>query len=80
MVYEQSKKLEKAIECYKAAIKIDPKEIKAYLSLSTLYKQEHKYDEAIKVYQQGLINNPSNHFILSNLGNLFYLSINTKML
>ena len=73
LVYEQSKKLEKAIECYKAAIKIDSKEIKAYLSLATLYKQDQKYDEAIKVYQQGLINNPSNHFILSNLGNLFYL-------
>ena len=73
LVYEQSKKLDKAIECYKAAIKIDPSEIKAYLSLATLYKQELQYEEAIKVYQQGLINNPSNHFILSNLGNLFHL-------
>ena len=73
LVYEQSKKTDKAIECYKAAIKIDPSEIKAYLSLATLYKQELQYEEAIKVYQQGLINNPSNHFILSNLGNLFHL-------
>ena len=73
LVYEQDKKNEKAIECYKAAIKINPSEIKAYLSLATLYKQEKNYDEAIKVYQQGLIKNPSNHFILSNLGNLFYL-------
>ena len=73
LVYEQSKNLEKAIECYKAAIKLDPNEIKAYLSLATLYKQDLKFEDAIKVYQQGLINNPSNHFILSNLGNLFYL-------
>ena len=73
LVYEQDKKNEKAIDCYKAAIKIDPCEIKAYLSLATLYKQEKNYNEAIKVYQQGLIKNPNNHFILSNLGNLFYL-------
>ena len=73
LVYEQSKKLDKAIDCYKAAIKIDPKEIKAYLSLAALYKQDQNYEDAIKVYQQGMINNPSNHFILSNLGNLFYL-------
>ena len=37
LVYEQSKKFEKAIECYNAAIKIDPKEIKSYLNLATLY-------------------------------------------
>ena len=73
LVYEQDKKNEKAVDCYKAAIKIDPGEIKAYLSLATLYKQEKNYDEAIKIYQQGLIKNPNNHFILSNLGNLFYL-------
>ena len=73
LVYEQSKNFEKAIDCYKAAIRINPNEIKSYLSLATLYKEDKKYDEAIKVYQQGLINNPSNHFILSNLGNLFYL-------
>ena len=73
LVYEQSKKFEKAIECYNAAIKIDPKEIKSYLNLATLYKEQFEYDDAIKVYQQGLINNPGNHIILSNLGNLFYL-------
>ena len=73
LVFEQNKQLDKAIDCYKAAIKINPNEIKTYLSLATLYKQEKKYDEAIKIYQQGLINNPENHFILSNLGNLFYL-------
>ena len=73
LVYEQSKKFEKAIECYNAAIKIDPKEIKSYLNLATLYKERFEYDDAIKVYQQGLINNPGNHIILSNLGNLFYL-------
>ena len=73
LIYEQSKKIDKAIDCYRAAIKIDPYDVKAYLSLATLYKQDLKYDEAIKVYQQGIINNPNNHFILSNLGNLFYL-------
>ena len=73
LVYEQRKKIDKAVECYKAAINIDPDEIKAYLSLATLYKQEQNYEAAIKTYQQGLINIPNNHIILSNLGNLFYL-------
>ena len=63
LIYEQSKKIDKAIDCYRAAIKIDPYDVKAYLSLATLYKQDLKYDEAIKVYQQGIINNPNNHFI-----------------
>ena len=34
LVYEQSKKLDKAIECYNAAIKINPKEIKSLSKFS----------------------------------------------
>lgn len=73
LVYEQNKKIEKAINCYKTVIELDPTEIKAYLNLAALFKQDLKYAEAIKVYQDAIINNPNNHYILSNLGNLFYI-------
>ena len=73
LVYEQNKKIEKAINCYKTVIELDPTEIKAYLNLATILKQDLKYADAVKVYQDAIIKNPNNHYILSNLGNLFYI-------
>ena len=73
LVHEQKRNIDKAIDCYEAALEIDATEIKAYLNLAALYKRELNYEKAIKVYQEAIINCPNNHFILSNLGNLFYL-------
>ena len=73
LVYEQNKKIEKAINCYKTVIELDPTEIKGYLNLATILKQDLKYADAVKVYQDAIIKNPNNHYILSNLGNLFYI-------
>ena len=50
-----------------------PKELAAYLNLALLYKKNKNFSEAVKVYQKASISLPSNHYILSNLGNLFYL-------
>ena len=53
LVYEQGKKIDKAINCYNAAIKINPKEIKAYLNLASLLKTDLRYAEVQHPIQAG---------------------------
>ena len=72
-IHEENNKIEDAIMCYEAIIDIEPKELAAYLNLALLYKKNKNFSEAVKVYQKASISLPSNHYILSNLGNLFYL-------
>lgn len=45
---------EKAILAFNDAIKIDPKEVKAYQGLAKVYTLEGKYDEAKAAYEQGI--------------------------
>ena len=72
-IHEENEKPEDAIMCYEATIGLNPKELAAYLNLALLYKKNKNYTEAIKVYQKASISIPNNHYILSNLGNLFYM-------
>ncbi|MEN6391303.1 MAG: tetratricopeptide repeat protein [Syntrophomonas sp.] len=45
---------EKAILAFNDAIKIDPKEVKAYQGLARVYTIQEKYDEAQSAYDRGL--------------------------
>ncbi|MEN6391163.1 MAG: DUF5050 domain-containing protein [Syntrophomonas sp.] len=46
---------EKAILAFNDAIKIDPKEVKAYQGLARVYTIQGKYDEARSTYDKGLV-------------------------
>ncbi len=51
-------KIPKAIACYRAAIKAQPRFWLAYRNLSNLLFKQEKYERAIDVYRQGAKNNP----------------------
>ena len=67
LVYEQNKKIKEAKDCYKAVIKINPNEIKAYLNLANLCKDEKNYEEAIRYYSKIIENLDDNSDIKSDI-------------
>ena len=60
-------KKKSAIKKFTAAVKANPKNAAAYLSLGTLYEQSKAYSKAIQVYQDALNNNPKFWFAANNL-------------
>lgn len=66
--YLTENKYEQAILAYNDAIKIDPKEVKAYQGLARVYTLQGKYDDARDAYDQGLAAVEKENQIVLQLG------------
>jgi tetratricopeptide (TPR) repeat protein len=67
-IYRQQKKFDDAIQMYEKSIKLDEKNINAYLNLGHLYSDVlSKPNEAIRVYTDGLDKNPNDKTIQTQL-------------
>ena len=64
--YSEWGRFDKAIDCYKEAIKKDPNHV-YYLSLGDAYQNQGKLDEAIAAYQKSLEKKPTFTFALYQL-------------
>lgn len=63
-------KLEKAIEYYDEALKLDPNLVDAMISRGVAYQQLKKYDQAEASYQQALLLKPDNIKLRNSIGAL----------
>jgi Flp pilus assembly protein TadD len=59
-----------AVQNYRAAIKADPENPAAYLALGVLYEKDKEFQNAIKIYEQALKENPDFWFAANNLASL----------
>ena len=52
--YMSRKKFDEAIQNYKKAIELDPKDASAFYNLGIVYKTQNKGDEAIQFYKKAI--------------------------
>lgn len=65
--YEQNANLLRAIKCLKLQSAFNPKSTEPYLNMSSFYIINGMEEEAIKVCELGLKNNPEDQYLISNL-------------
>ena len=61
----------KEIEIYNNFIKVNDKDIEAYLNRGNIYKLNEKYDKAIEDYSKVIKLDPKNFYAYFNRGNIF---------
>jgi len=66
--------LQKAMESYKSAIKLDPLFAPAYFRLGFVYEQKPNYEQAFDYYKRGLALNPLNLFAHFRLGKVYCIN------
>jgi tetratricopeptide (TPR) repeat protein len=60
--------MQEATRCYRASLKIDPKDYHVYNNLGTIYDSLRRYKEAEKMYRKALKMEPHSALINKNLG------------
>lgn len=60
--------LDEAMDAFKKAISLNPQMLPAYVDIGSIYIMQKRYDEAIKILQQGNKINPNNSHLHNNLG------------
>ena len=74
LCYMYLKQYERAIECYQKANGLGRHDA-TFLQLGKVYQLQHKYTDALKVYQDALDYSPENPELLTTIG-LIYLRLN----
>lgn len=59
---------DEATRCYRASLKIDPKDANVLNNLGTVYDSLKQYKSAVKMYEKALKIDPQSPLILKNLG------------
>lgn len=67
-LYEGLRNTNKAIECYRRALKLDDKQVSARLRLATLLMSSHQHDEAGRHFETCLENAPDDPEVLTGWG------------
>ncbi|HQL80924.1 MAG TPA: tetratricopeptide repeat protein, partial [Spirochaetota bacterium] len=62
---------EKAAECYRKAIDLNPKDIKAVINLGAIYSRKGEYEKAIGLYRTAASQNPESFTAHHNLANAY---------
>ncbi len=66
--YEKAGKLERALEEYRAVIKIRPDDFYPFLKMGNIYFQQHRYEKAKRAYEGARMRNPGAPFAYVKLG------------
>ena len=69
--YYEQKEYEKAIEAYKKAIEINPKDDSAYTNMGVAYRKQEEYEKAIEAYKKAIEINPKKDSAYTNMGNAY---------
>jgi len=71
-VYKSQEKHKDAVEEYKKALLLNPKNIKAINNIAFIYDTTGKKKEAIEFYEKALDINPDDAVVCLNIGNAYY--------
>lgn len=71
--YQSQGNLQKALEEYKEAARLDPSNAQAHNNMGVIYKEMKLLDEAVREYRKALSINPNYEKSLNNLGVALYL-------
>lgn len=69
-------KLDLGKQYYKRAIELEPDFFMAYNNLASIYLREQNFDEAIRILELGLEQNPNDYVTLYNLATLITIHLN----
>ena len=72
VIYYNSQKFSKAINCYKRALEIDPNHLSANINLGIVYQNLGEFYKAIDCFKKTIEIDSNNIVTLINLGNLFF--------
>ena len=75
--YKQENNFNKAFECYKKSIEINPKQYSAYTSAIDLLFEQKKYDNTIKVIHTAYSSFPDNYELMAQEANCFLMKGDT---
>lgn len=64
--------IDKAINCYKTVIDLDPKSSNAHNNLGTAFKLKNNLDQARKCYLTAIELNPRNNIAFNNLAGVYH--------
>lgn len=75
--YKQENNPDKAFECYKKSIEINPKQYSAYMSAINLFFEKKQYDKTIKVIHTAYSNFPDNYELIAQEANCYLMKGDT---
>ena len=64
MEFEDMREFTEAINCYKQALKIDPRNLSAWIKIGELYSHTNNIDEAMTIFHKVLELDPTNRIAL----------------
>lgn len=70
--YKKMGQIEKAVEAYKMAIKVNPNIADGYYDIGNIYAERKKLDEARKWYLMAIEADPRSAMAHNNLGNIYF--------
>ena len=72
VLFKRIKQYDKAVEYFRRALEIYPKDSDVLIQIAEIYRITNKYDEAIKYYRKAIEINPQNYKAVGFLGHAFY--------
>src|SRR5688572_16676136 len=70
-MYEKQKAFEKALECYRMSLQLDPQFFDSWLNAGALYSKQGKSKKAIICYQRAIVSKPDKRAFY-NLGSEYF--------
>jgi tetratricopeptide (TPR) repeat protein len=67
----ESKKPDEALEAYRAAARLQPKDVEPHLSAGAVLEKQNKYAEAEQEYKEALADNPNSPEALIGIANIY---------
>ena len=75
--YKQEQDFDKALECYRKSIEINPKQFTAYISAINLLFEKKEYDKTVKIVNIAYINFPDNYELIAQEANCYFMKGDT---
>jgi tetratricopeptide (TPR) repeat protein len=75
--YKQEKNTDKAFECYKKSVQINPKQYSAYMASINMFFELKQYDEIIKIIHKAYEEFPNNYELIAQEANSILMTGDT---
>jgi tetratricopeptide (TPR) repeat protein len=77
MAYREQKQYDKALDCYKYILKVNPNQVKAVFAMADVYNAMGEFDRAVKMNEEMMKAYPNLEMPYVNIGNYYMLKTDT---